>query len=572
MVEHPRSWRELAPLWPEVEDEAWRPERGLRVLVGMPPEDFFARTFFHDGLKAFVVSLLERLDGLGAQAVFRLGDAEGSGRTHALATLIQLLRCQRPDSHRGVLEVLLESGLSEPPAARLRVVDGRRTTPHDCVSPSEDPRPQLLLVVHAEAWDDDGVAVVEAALVPDGRSALVLDGQPCANGEPWAPPAGVGLLSLVQTRLFRSPGPDERVAVHRAAMAQTVGRSKALRARFLAAWPLEPAVIDKAVAFVPSLAGALHVVARAARVAPDGPMIVAPPVAKAAGTMGPDDPTRKRLRAALLALVVAGEPQPFGRVVIAPTGPGDVPDTPALTLVALFPGGPGGDVQKQAAAVLAFGPSDSRRRFRNSVLFVTTPDRVVEGLLDGLQKVLTARKSLEGHRATMESARLKALEAALVSAGQELAVRVGACWSDLLVPVGGDRAAWVTQRLPAEGSMVERAWEAALHCGAVRTHIGGAELVEVLEARAWSVRDHLTVVDVQLVLASALGTPRPANDAALASGLEGAVREGPLIALASRYSRSRRVYENLRLPLPDELPLDEHVLLVSRDTARRYGV
>ena len=91
------------------------------------PKDFFEENYVTEGMRTLLVEAFRRLCGKSEQAVFKLTQAMGGGKTHNLLTLGML--AQHPEFRPQVLQGL--PGAKELPTARVVAFDGRETdVPH----------------------------------------------------------------------------------------------------------------------------------------------------------------------------------------------------------------------------------------------------------------------------------------------------------------------------------------------------------------------------------------------------------------------------------------------------------
>ena len=562
------------------------PQARLRPLRKRPAAGFFARTMFHEGLRELVVAVFERLAGDGEQGVFHLGQQAGSGRTHALATLFHAARSgeEPPES---LLDTLMEAGMVEAPPCVVAGVDATRVAAAACASGTA-PMPRLLLVDNADAWSQSDIDLVSRALTDDGQGAVVFAGWP-SDEAAWKPPLGTELLAVVRARLFEPVPREEQAELAKRATELTEDGTRADRQRLIASWPIEPRVIDRAVAFERGLANVIAAVGKVVREAGDGPLVqVAPPKPKPKPKMvsapeprRPPAPKKARrartatpaptigkqkLLAGLRRLIRPAGHGPFQRVVVLPSSPDAVPDEPRLSLVGLLPLGSAG-IERALSAILESGPGAAPRRFRNSLLFVTVDEARFAPLAEELKRVIAAERTLTVKGSALGAARLKELRAALDEARKGLAAGLAGCWDTLVVP---EESGLRRVELVEGAGLRERAWKTALSCGAVREALTPAEVFSVLDRRGWAVRDHLSLFDAQLVLAAAVGAPRLAGREVLEGALAAALAEGRAFAVASGYSHLNARYTDLRQPTVEDLIDDDDVLLVKHEVAARH--
>jgi Protein of unknown function (DUF499)/Fn3 associated len=87
------------------------------------PESFFEENYVTDGMRTLLLEGFRRLDGKSEQAVFKLTQAMGGGKTHSLLTLGML--SMHPEFRARVLTGLPDA--RELPAVRVVAFDGRET-------------------------------------------------------------------------------------------------------------------------------------------------------------------------------------------------------------------------------------------------------------------------------------------------------------------------------------------------------------------------------------------------------------------------------------------------------------
>jgi predicted AAA+ superfamily ATPase len=107
-----------------------------QVANGTAPEEyqdaekFFSRTYITEGMRLLLVSVAQRLAGQGGDPVIQLQTAFGGGKTHTMLAVYHLAsRKVSTDKLMGIPPILDEAGISEPPKARIAVLDGIRQSP-----------------------------------------------------------------------------------------------------------------------------------------------------------------------------------------------------------------------------------------------------------------------------------------------------------------------------------------------------------------------------------------------------------------------------------------------------------
>jgi predicted AAA+ superfamily ATPase len=107
-----------------------------QVASGTAPEEyqdaekFFSRTYITEGMRLLLVSVAQRLAGQGGDPVIQLQTAFGGGKTHTMLAVYHLAsREVSTDKLMGIPPILDEAGISEPPKARIAVIDGIRQSP-----------------------------------------------------------------------------------------------------------------------------------------------------------------------------------------------------------------------------------------------------------------------------------------------------------------------------------------------------------------------------------------------------------------------------------------------------------
>ncbi|WP_025769619.1 ATP-binding protein [Thioalkalivibrio sp. HK1] len=93
-------------------------------------EKFFSRTFITEGMRLLLISVAQRLAGLGGDPVIQLQTAFGGGKTHTLLAVYHLAsRAVGTDRLNGIPPVLDEAGIEGLPYAKVAVIDGINLSP-----------------------------------------------------------------------------------------------------------------------------------------------------------------------------------------------------------------------------------------------------------------------------------------------------------------------------------------------------------------------------------------------------------------------------------------------------------
>lgn len=88
-------------------------------------EKFFARTFITEGMRLLLMSVAQRLAGIGGDPVIQLQTAFGGGKTHSMLTVLHLAkRTVSTDKLAGIPPLLDQAGIHDLPNANLAVLDG----------------------------------------------------------------------------------------------------------------------------------------------------------------------------------------------------------------------------------------------------------------------------------------------------------------------------------------------------------------------------------------------------------------------------------------------------------------
>lgn len=88
-------------------------------------EKFFSRTFITEGMRLLLMSVAQRLAGLGGDPVIQLQTAFGGGKTHTMLTVLHLAtRKVSTDKLEGISQLIDEAGITDLPQANIAVLDG----------------------------------------------------------------------------------------------------------------------------------------------------------------------------------------------------------------------------------------------------------------------------------------------------------------------------------------------------------------------------------------------------------------------------------------------------------------
>ncbi len=93
-------------------------------------EMFFSRTFITEGMRLLLISVAQRLAGIGGDPVIQLQTAFGGGKTHTLLAVYHLAsRKVNTNKLTGIPPVLDEADIQSLPSARVAVIDGIKLSP-----------------------------------------------------------------------------------------------------------------------------------------------------------------------------------------------------------------------------------------------------------------------------------------------------------------------------------------------------------------------------------------------------------------------------------------------------------
>ncbi|WP_343741508.1 ATP-binding protein [Herbaspirillum huttiense] len=94
------------------------------------PEKFFARTYITEGMRLLLVSVAQRLAGVGGDPVIQLQTAFGGGKTHTMLAVFHLASRKVPtEKLLGIPPILDAAKVQALPTARVAVLDGIRLSP-----------------------------------------------------------------------------------------------------------------------------------------------------------------------------------------------------------------------------------------------------------------------------------------------------------------------------------------------------------------------------------------------------------------------------------------------------------
>lgn len=130
-----KPWRQIAQPHRDVLEGSFKQSEFAaditQVAMGTAPveyqdaEKFFARTFITEGMRLLLVSVAQRLAGLGGDPVIQLQTAFGGGKTHTMLAVYHLASRQISTSKlEGVPPILDKAGIGDLPTANVAVLDG----------------------------------------------------------------------------------------------------------------------------------------------------------------------------------------------------------------------------------------------------------------------------------------------------------------------------------------------------------------------------------------------------------------------------------------------------------------
>ncbi len=135
-----KPWREIATPHKDVLEGTFKQSEFAaditQVANGTAPaeyqdaEKFFARTYITEGMRLLLISVAQRLAGLGGDPVIQLQTAFGGGKTHTLLAVHHLSsRDVGTEKLAGIPPVLDEAGIQSLPQANVAVIDGIKLSP-----------------------------------------------------------------------------------------------------------------------------------------------------------------------------------------------------------------------------------------------------------------------------------------------------------------------------------------------------------------------------------------------------------------------------------------------------------
>ncbi len=135
-----KPWREVARPHKDVLEGSFKQSEFAadisQVASGSAPPEyqdaakFFSRTFITEGMRLLLISVAQRLAGLGGDPVIQLQTAFGGGKTHTMLAVMHLaLRQASTDKLEGIPPILDEAGIHDMPSAKVAVIDGIQLSP-----------------------------------------------------------------------------------------------------------------------------------------------------------------------------------------------------------------------------------------------------------------------------------------------------------------------------------------------------------------------------------------------------------------------------------------------------------
>jgi predicted AAA+ superfamily ATPase len=130
-----KPWRELAQPHKDVLEGTFKQSEfaadisqvanGTAAPEYQDAENFFSRTFITEGMRLLLMSVAQRLAGLGGDPVIQLQTAFGGGKTHTMLAVLHLAtRKVSTDKLEGISPLLDQAGITELPLANMAVLDG----------------------------------------------------------------------------------------------------------------------------------------------------------------------------------------------------------------------------------------------------------------------------------------------------------------------------------------------------------------------------------------------------------------------------------------------------------------
>ncbi|WP_299068081.1 hypothetical protein [uncultured Psychrobacter sp.] len=130
-----KPWREIAHPHKDVLDGNIKQSEFAaditQVATGRAPAEyqdadkFFARTFITEGMRLLLISVAQRLAGMGGDPVVQLQTSFGGGKTHSMLAVWHLAKREMGiDKLKGIPTLLDSAGIYELPSANVAVLDG----------------------------------------------------------------------------------------------------------------------------------------------------------------------------------------------------------------------------------------------------------------------------------------------------------------------------------------------------------------------------------------------------------------------------------------------------------------
>jgi len=130
-----KPWREIARPHKDVLEGTFKQSEFAaditQVATGTAPaeyqdaEQFFARTFITEGMRLLLISVAQRLAGMGGDPVIQLQTSFGGGKTHTMLAVLHLAtRKVSTDKLEGIPPLLDQAQINELPTANTAVLDG----------------------------------------------------------------------------------------------------------------------------------------------------------------------------------------------------------------------------------------------------------------------------------------------------------------------------------------------------------------------------------------------------------------------------------------------------------------
>lgn len=130
-----KPWREIARPHKDVLEGTFKQSEfaaditqvanGTATAKYQDAEKFFSRTFITEGMRLLLMSVAQRLAGLGGDPVIQLQTAFGGGKTHTMLAVLHLAKRKvSTDKLEGIPPLLDQAGITELPHANIAVLDG----------------------------------------------------------------------------------------------------------------------------------------------------------------------------------------------------------------------------------------------------------------------------------------------------------------------------------------------------------------------------------------------------------------------------------------------------------------